>query len=89
MAKCHGFFNSFNITDFRLKNVDKNAIKLLSNGSKFIYDGNRIKWTDDLDSLKGMAKKNLIDSFERDSKTMYTSLLQNFYICFTSGDILT
>ena len=49
MAKGHGFFNSFNITDFRLKNVGMNAIKLLSNGSKFIYDGNRIKWTDDLD----------------------------------------
>ena len=33
-----------------------NAIKLLSNGSKFIYDGNRIKWTDDLDSLKNYVK---------------------------------
>ena len=56
MAKGHGFFNSFNITDFKLKNVGMNAIKLLSNGSKFIYDSNRIKWTDDLDSLKNYVK---------------------------------
>ena len=56
MAKGHGFFNSFNITDFRLKNVDMNAIKLLSNGSKFIYGGNRIKGTDDLYSLKNYVK---------------------------------
>ena len=46
MAKGHGFFNSFSITDSRLKNVDMNAIKLLniSNGSKFIYDDNRITY---------------------------------------------
>ena len=36
-----------------------------------------------------MATKNFIVSFERDSKTINRSLLQNFYICFTSGDILT
>ena len=40
-------------------------------------------------SLKEMATKNFIVSFERDSKTLNRSLLQNFYICFTSGDILT
>ena len=39
--------------------------------------------------LKGMAKKNFIVSFKRDSKTINRSLLQSFYICFTSGDILT
>ena len=36
-----------------------------------------------------MATKNFIVSFERESKTINRSLLQNFYICFTLGDILT
>ena len=35
-----------------------------------------------------MATKNFIVSFERDSKTINRSVLQNFYVCFTSGDIL-
>ena len=39
--------------------------------------------------LKGNGNKNLIVSFERDSKTIYRSLLQHFCICFTSEDILT
>ena len=38
---------------------------------------------------KGNGNKKFIVSFERDSKTINRSLLQNFFICFTSGDILT
>ena len=34
-----------------------------------------------------MATKFFIVSFEGDSKIIYRSLLQNSYICFTSGDI--
>ena len=33
-----------------------------------------------------MATKIFVP-FERDSKTVYRSLSQNFYMCFTSGDI--
>ena len=39
--------------------------------------------------IREMATKNVILSFERDSKTINRSLLQNFYTCFTSGDIPT
>ena len=36
-----------------------------------------------------MATKFFIVSFERDSKIIYRSVLLNFYICFTLGDIVT
>ena len=52
MAERHGFFGSLSNSDFRLEDVDVNVLKLLSNELNFTYDGNRIKWTDDLDSLK-------------------------------------
>ena len=39
--------------------------------------------------LKEMETKIFIVLFERDSKTIYRSLLQNFYICLIWWDILT
>ena len=33
-------------------------------------------------SVREMATKIVIVSFERDSKTIHRSVLQNFYICF-------
>ena len=39
------------ILDWKM-HVDVNVLKLLSNELNFTYDGNRIKWTGDLDSLK-------------------------------------
>ena len=35
-----------------------------------------------------MATKNFTVQFERNSKIIYRSILQNFYICFTLGDIV-
>ena len=52
MPERHGFFSSLSNSDFRLTDVDMNVLKLLSNEPNFTYDGNHIKWTDDLDSLK-------------------------------------
>ena len=56
MAEGHGFFNSFNNTNFRPENVDMNAIKLLNNEVNLTYAGSRIKWTGDLNSLKNYVE---------------------------------
>ena len=37
---------------------------------------------------RGNGNKNFIVLFERDSKTIYGSPLQNFYTCFISGNTL-
>ena len=40
-------------------------------------------------NLKGKWQQKILSSCLRDSKTIYRSLLQNFYICLIWLDILT
>ena len=52
MAAGHVSASSLDNLNFLVKCVDTNTIKSLKDKAHLIYEGNRIKWTQDLDSLK-------------------------------------
>jgi hypothetical protein len=59
MAASHVSASSLDNLNFLAKCVDTNTIKSLKDKAHLIYEGNRIKWTQDLDSLKYLSKISL------------------------------